>query len=61
VREAGLDRLDNARRAVGDDKERIKAPRSASATLDGIETAHMIRKEQLGAGCPFAIYAGLAE
>lgn len=33
---------------------------SASATLEGIETAHMIRKGQLGQGCPFAIFASLA-
>lgn len=33
---------------------------SAAATLDRIETAHMIRKGQLGIGCPFAIYASLA-
>nr|WP_299970366.1 DDE-type integrase/transposase/recombinase [uncultured Roseobacter sp.] len=34
--------------------------RSASATLDGIETEHMIRKGKLGRGCPFAVYASLA-
>ncbi|WP_299971736.1 DDE-type integrase/transposase/recombinase, partial [uncultured Roseobacter sp.] len=33
---------------------------SAGANLDGIETAHMIRKGQLGNGCPFAIYASFA-
>ncbi|MAM25742.1 MAG: IS6 family transposase [Rhodobacteraceae bacterium] len=38
----------------------FKSFRSAAATLDGIETAHMIRKGQLGQGCPFAIYASLA-
>jgi len=38
----------------------FKSFRSATATLDGIETAHMIRKGQLGKGCPFAIYASLA-
>ncbi len=38
----------------------FKSFRSAGATLDGIETAHMIRKGQLGSGCPFAIYASLA-
>ena len=38
----------------------FKSFRSAAATLDGIETAHMIRKGQLGGGCPFAIYASLA-
>ena len=38
----------------------FKTLSSATATLDGIETAHMIRKGQLGKGCPFAIYAGLA-
>jgi putative transposase len=34
--------------------------KSATATLDGIETAHMIRKVQLSSGCPFDIYASLA-
>jgi len=38
----------------------FKALSSATATLDGIETAHMIRKGQLGESCPFAIYASLA-
>jgi putative transposase len=38
----------------------FKSFTSATATLDGIETAHMIRKGQLGQGCPFAIYASLA-
>ena len=38
----------------------FKSLGSARATLDGIETAHMIRKGQLGSGCPFAIYASLA-
>lgn len=38
----------------------FKALKSAAATLDGIETAHMIGKGQLGEGCPFAIYASLA-
>lgn len=38
----------------------FKSLRSATATLDGIETAHMIRKGQLGSGCPFAAYASLA-
>lgn len=38
----------------------FKSFRTAAATLDGIETAHMIRKGQLGKGCPFAIYASLA-
>ena len=33
---------------------------SAKATLDGIETAHMIRKGQLGQGCPFTVDAVLA-
>ena len=33
---------------------------SAQATLDGIEVANMIRKGQLGQGCPFAIFATLA-
>ncbi len=39
----------------------FKAQRSATATLDGIETAHMIRKGQLVESCPFAIYASLAD
>lgn len=39
----------------------FKSFTSAAATLDGIETAHMIRKGQLGIGCPFAIYASLAD
>jgi len=30
----------------------FKSLRKATATLDGIETAHMIRKGQLGSGCP---------
>ncbi|WP_038010198.1 IS6 family transposase [Thalassobacter stenotrophicus] len=38
----------------------FKSLGSARATLDGIETAHMIRKGQLGNGCPFALYASLA-
>ena len=38
----------------------FKSFRSATATLDGIETAHMIRKGQLGSSCPFKIYASLA-
>ena len=38
----------------------FKSFKSATATLDGIETAHMIRKGQLGKGCPFGIYASLA-
>ena len=38
----------------------FKALRSARSTLDGIETAHTIRKRQLGTGCPFVIYASLA-
>ena len=38
----------------------FKSFNSAAATLDGIETAHMIRKGQLGEGSPFAIFAGLA-
>jgi len=38
----------------------FKALSSATATLDGIETANMIRKGQLGKGCPFTIFAGLA-
>ena len=38
----------------------FKSLTSATATLDGIETAHMIRKGQLGDGCPFTIYASLA-
>ncbi|WP_227269837.1 IS6 family transposase [Roseobacter weihaiensis] len=38
----------------------FKSLRTATAPLDGIETAHMIRKDQLGSGCPFAIYASLA-
>ncbi|EDQ03427.1 hypothetical protein DSM14862_04069 (plasmid) [Sulfitobacter indolifex] len=38
----------------------FKSFRSATATLDGIETAHMIRKGQLGSGCPFEIYVSLA-
>jgi putative transposase len=33
---------------------------TAAATLDGIETANMIRKGQLGDGCPFTIFASLA-
>ncbi|MEO1607370.1 MAG: IS6 family transposase [Pseudomonadota bacterium] len=33
---------------------------SAQATLDGVEVANMIRKGQLGDGCPFAIFAKLA-
>ena len=32
----------------------------ATATLDGIETAHMISEGQPGDGCPFAIFASLA-
>ena len=39
----------------------FKSLRPAEATLDGIETAYMIRKEQLDRGCPFAIYANLAD
>tara|TARA_R110002020_G_scaffold113530_5_gene261325 strand:+ start:79 stop:642 length:564 start_codon:yes stop_codon:yes gene_type:complete len=31
----------------------FKSFRSATATLDGIDTAHMIRKGQLDSGCPF--------
>ncbi len=38
----------------------FKAFKSAAATLDEIETAHMIRKGQLGRGCPFKIFASLA-
>lgn len=38
----------------------FKSFASATATLDGIETGHMIRKGQLGQGCPFAIFASLA-
>lgn len=38
----------------------IKSLTPATATLDGIETAHMIRKGQLGGGCPFAVCASLA-
>lgn len=38
----------------------FKAFTTAAATLDGIETAHMIRKGQLGEGCPFKIFASLA-
>ena len=38
----------------------FKSFTSAMATLDGIETADMIRKGQLGNGCPFSIYASLA-
>jgi len=38
----------------------FKSSTAATATLNGIETAHMIRKGQLGEGCPFAIYASLA-
>lgn len=38
----------------------FKSFNSAAATLDGIETAHMIRKGQLGGGCPFANFASLA-
>ena len=38
----------------------FKAFTSAASALDGIETAHMIRKGQLGDGCPFAIFASLA-
>ena len=38
----------------------FKSFRSATATLDGIETAHMIRRGQLGSSCPFKIYASLA-
>ncbi len=34
----------------------FKAVISAAATSDSIETAHMIRKGQLGNGCPFTIY-----
>ena len=33
---------------------------SAEATLDGVEVANMIRRGQLGEGCPFAIFATLA-
>jgi len=39
----------------------FKAFTTAAATLDGIETAHMIRKGQLGEGCPFKIFASLAD
>ncbi|MFZ5965431.1 IS6 family transposase [Thalassococcus sp. BH17M4-6] len=39
----------------------FKSLGSAEATLAGIETAHMIRKGQLGRGCPFPIYASLAD
>lgn len=39
----------------------FKSLATARAALDGIETAHMIRKGQLGSGCPFAVYANLAE
>jgi putative transposase len=38
----------------------FKVPSPATATLDGIETAHVIRKGQLGESCPSAIYASLA-
>lgn len=38
----------------------FKSLGSARATLGGIETAHMIRKGQLGNGCSFALYASLA-
>ena len=38
----------------------FKSLGSARATLDGIEKAHIIRKGQLGSGCPFAVYASLA-
>lgn len=38
----------------------FKSFRSATATLNGIETAHMIRKGQLGDHCPFEIDASLA-
>ena len=38
----------------------FKSIRSAWATLDGIDTAHLIREGQLGKGCPFVIYASLA-
>ena len=38
----------------------FKSFNSAAATLDGIETADMIRKGQLGGGCPFAVFASLA-
>lgn len=38
----------------------FKSLRTATAPLDGIETAHMIRKGQFGRGCPFEIYASLA-
>ncbi|MBM7067180.1 IS6 family transposase [Actibacterium sp. 188UL27-1] len=38
----------------------FKSFTSAAATLDGIETANMIRKDQLGNRCPFAAFASLA-
>ena len=39
----------------------FKSFASASATLDGIEVANMIRKDQLTPGlCPFAQFAALA-
>lgn len=38
----------------------FKSLGSARATLDGIDAAHMIRKGQLGKGCPFALCASLA-
>ncbi len=38
----------------------FKSLASATATLDGIETAHMIKNWQLGSGCPCAIFMSLA-
>lgn len=38
----------------------FKTFETAAATRDGIETANMIRKGQLGNGCPFATFASLA-
>lgn len=37
----------------------FKAFTTAAATLDGLATANMIRKGQLGEGCPFTIFASL--
>ena len=37
----------------------IKAFTSVAATLNGIETAHMIKKGQLGEGCPLKILTRL--
>ena len=38
----------------------FKSFASAAATLDGCETANMIRKGPLGSGCPIKLFAELA-